>query len=261
MYKQKPFDPGNGNLISSSPLSNVFSSQTPTGPYSTVEGDYMTGSAGAYGKMQDTKIGTLQDDGTMGIYQPYSRDAYEMQGGTGSRQIGGQGTRITEFGTELDQETHGRLYGYDGGREVYMGKGSDAKEIQAAQHGTEAGSIHEYDRYSGQKHRLKERGGDNFAREFDKKGTSIYNRAPGGQLYDAGDRALAPSERDESRRGGGGLNLGIGGGGSARSQRRFDRQQRRAERRMQRQQRRETRRRERQLRRRNEGGFLRRLFT
>lgn len=232
-----------------------FLPSTPSGPYSTASGDFMTGQAQGYGG-KDTKIGTLQEDGTMGIYQPYSRDAYDMHDMV--KTDAGIGVRPTEFGETLDSETYSRLYGKSkrarelAPEQVYQNKGSVMSEIEAAQHGKRPGSIHEFNRYARQKGQLKAKGGDNFAKQWDLKGTDIYNRHPakGREDHGAGKKGTNMPPVDV---------FGGGGGGSWGSKRQ-DRQARRHARRLQRQTRRHNRKQARQQRRQNEGGFFRRLI-
>ena len=258
MYKQKPFDPGNGNMIEPG-----FTQRPGSTMGMRVDGEERPDYYKKQGQLGEFRGQSIEDMRAGGAFD-YTNEGYV--GSYAMDQMNDKGTVRIQRGQFMSTVPADSKYG----REYLQGIYSDRFQAnrRAKQAAVEAEQVgYDYtDPHTGEVFKAKsgyeapqsdmpaidvtpqmQAQRDSGRSTFDIRNSNAQGQGVDWQKVDTGRRQRAANT----------AKYGL----TDRESNRFQRQQDRAKRRRLRQQKRDTRRRERQIRRRNEGGFLRRLFN
>ena len=258
MYEQRPFDPGNGKVIKPG-----FTQRPGSTMGMRVDGEEQPDYYKKQGQIGQFRGQSIEDMRAGGAFD-YQNEGYV--GGYAMDQMSDKGTVRVQRGQFMSDVDADSKYGKEYLRNVYSDRYQANKKAKQAAIEAEQVGYDYTDPHTGEVFKAKsgyvapqsdmpavdvtpqmQVQRDPAESTFDIRNSNAQGQGVDWQKVDAGRRQRAANT----------AKYGL----TDRQSNRFQRQQTRAKKRMQRQQRRETRRRERQIRRRNEGGFLRRLFT
>ena len=258
MYEQRPFDPGNGNMIEPG-----FTTRPGATMGIRVDGEEQPDYYKKQGQIGEFRGQSIEDMRAGGAFD-YTNEGYV--GGYAMDQMSDRGTVRIQRGQFMSTVDADSREGKDYLRQTYSDRYQANKRAKLAAVEAEQVGFDYTDPHTGEVFKAKsgyeapqsdmpaidvtpqmQAQRDSGRGTFDIRNSNAQGQGVDWQKVDAGRRQRAAKT----------AKYGL----TDRESNRFQRQQDRAKRKRLRQQKRDTRRRERQIRRRNEGGFLRRLFN